>query len=154
MTALDVGCAMGFFSLPMAQMVGPCGKVICVDVQPGMLRVLRRRAARMGLAERIETHESAGPSIGLQERDGSCDFALAFAMLHEVGDQAGLLQEIHQLLKPGAVFLLAEPDKHVAREAFDRTVALTQAQGFVVTDHPLIRLSQTAVLIKPSIVGE
>jgi len=31
---------------------------------------------------------------------------------------------------------------------------LAQTQGFVVTGHPRIRLSQTAALIKPSVVGE
>jgi len=141
---------MGFFSLPTAEMVGPRGKVICVDVQPGMLRVLHKRATRMGLAERIETHESAGPGIGLRGRDASCDFALAFAMMHEVEDQAGLLREIHRLLKPGASFLLAEPDKHVAIEDFERTISLAQAQGFIVIGHPAIRLARAAALTRPN----
>ena len=100
MTALDVGSAMGFFSLPMAQMVGPGGKVICIDVQPKMLQVLCRRATEAGLAERIETHVSAEDSTGLHGRDAVFDFALAFTMLHEVGNQANFLREIYQLLKP------------------------------------------------------
>ena len=33
MTVVDVGCAMGFFSLPLARMVGESGRVLCVDVQ-------------------------------------------------------------------------------------------------------------------------
>ncbi len=53
MTVLDFGCAMGFFSLPMAEAVGPGGKVVCVDRQPEMLDVLKRRAARAGLLDRI-----------------------------------------------------------------------------------------------------
>lgn len=48
MTVLDVGSAMGFFSLPMAEMVGPGGKVVCIDVQLKMLQVLRRRAVEGG----------------------------------------------------------------------------------------------------------
>jgi ubiquinone/menaquinone biosynthesis C-methylase UbiE len=149
MKTLDVGSAMGFFSLPMAEMVGPGGKVVCVDVQPGMLRVLCRRAAEAGVADRIELHQSTETAIGLQGQDASFDFALAFTMLHEVGDQAGFLREIHHLLKPGASFLLTEPIKHVPREDFERTLSLAQAQGFVVTGHPLIRLSHTADLAKP-----
>jgi len=148
MKTLDIGSAMGFFSLPMAEMVGPGGKVVCVDVQPGMLRVLRRRAAEAGLAERIETHESTENAIGLRGQDGSFDFALAFTMLHEVGDQTGFLREIYQLLKPGASFLLTEPIKHVAREDFERTLSLAQAQGFVLTGQPPIRLSRAAALVK------
>jgi 2-polyprenyl-3-methyl-5-hydroxy-6-metoxy-1,4-benzoquinol methylase len=33
MIVLDIGCAMGFFSLPLAEMVGAKGKVICIDLQ-------------------------------------------------------------------------------------------------------------------------
>ncbi len=149
MTVLDVGSAMGFFSLPLAEMVGPGGKVVCIDVQPKMLQVLRRRAAEAGLAERIETHVSSEDSIGLQGRDGSFDFALAFTMLHEVGNQAGFLREIYQMLKPGAALLLTEPIKHVSRAEFDRTVSLARQEGFVIADHPLIRLSHTVVLKRP-----
>jgi ubiquinone/menaquinone biosynthesis C-methylase UbiE len=151
MTILDIGSAMGFFSLPMAEMVGPAGKVVCVDVQPKMLQVLRRRATEAGLAERIETHVSSEDSIGLQGRDASFDFALAFTMLHEVGNQATFLREIYQMLRPGAALLLTEPIKHVSRAEFDRTISLAQQEGFLITDHPLIRLSHTVVLKKPSL---
>jgi ubiquinone/menaquinone biosynthesis C-methylase UbiE len=44
MTVLDVGCGVGWFSIPMAQMVGEKGQVIAVDLQPQMLDMLRRRA--------------------------------------------------------------------------------------------------------------
>jgi 2-polyprenyl-3-methyl-5-hydroxy-6-metoxy-1,4-benzoquinol methylase len=150
MMVLDVGSAMGYFSLPMARMVSPGGKVVCVDVQPKMLQVLRRRTAAAGLAERIETHVSSKDSIGLQGREARFDFALAFTMMHEVGNQANFLREIYRMLKPGAALLLTEPIKHVSRAEFDRTVSLAQQEGFVITDHPRIRLSHTVVLKKPS----
>lgn len=150
MKVLDVGSAMGFFSLPMAEMVGPGGKVVCVDVQPRMLQVLRRRAAEAGWADRIETHVSTDDSIGLHAPEASFDFALAFTMMHEVANQANFLREIYRLLKPGAPLLLTEPIKHVSQTEFDRTVSLAQQEGFLVTGHPLIRLSHTVVLTKPA----
>lgn len=148
MAALDIGPGMGFFSLPMAEMVGPQGKVVCVDVQPGMLEVLRRRAAKAGLAQRIETHVSSKESIGLQGCAGRFDFALAFAMVHEVPDPAHLLGEVYQLLKIGAVLLLVEPVGHVTAPAFERTVALALEAGFADTGRPRIRLSHAAVLAR------
>ena len=30
-TALDIGCGMGYFSIPLARLIGPEGSVICVD---------------------------------------------------------------------------------------------------------------------------
>jgi len=150
MTVLDFGSAMGFFSLPMAQIVGPAGKVVCVDVQAKMLNVLRRRAAGAGLAERIETHLSSGNSIDLKGYDNHFDFALAFAVMHEVEDQAHILGEIHELLKGGAPLLLAEPRGHVSLSEFERTLAFAGAAGFVDTGHPEVRLSHAAILTKPA----
>jgi ubiquinone/menaquinone biosynthesis C-methylase UbiE len=149
MVVLDVGSAMGFFSLPMAEMVGPEGRVVCVDVQPKMLDVLQRRATRAGLAGRIETHVSTENSIGLHGRDNRFDFALAFMMLHEVGDPANFLHEIYQLLKPGAALLLTEPTGHVSRSDFDHTVAHARKEGLVVASHPRIRLAYAVLLTKP-----
>jgi ubiquinone/menaquinone biosynthesis C-methylase UbiE len=31
-TALDIGCGMGYFSIPLAQLVGSSGNVVCVDL--------------------------------------------------------------------------------------------------------------------------
>jgi SAM-dependent methyltransferase len=53
MVVLDMGCGMGFFSVPMARMVGPGGRVISVDLQPKMLAGLMRRAERAKVAKRI-----------------------------------------------------------------------------------------------------
>jgi len=50
MTVLDVGCATGFFSLPLARLVGPGGRVVCADLQEPLLRALERRARRAGVA--------------------------------------------------------------------------------------------------------
>ncbi len=150
MTVLDVGSAMGYFSLPIAEMVGPGGKVVCVDVQPKMLAMLRRRAAQAGLTERIEVHVSTETSIGLRGREATFDFALAFTMLHEVGDPVNFLREIHQLLKPGAQFLLTEPIGHVSEANFTQTVKLATEAGFQALGHPLIRLSYTVLLTKPA----
>lgn len=148
MTVLDFGCAMGFFSLPMAKAVGPEGKVVCVDVQPKMLDILKRRATRAGLAERIKTHVCQDDSIALDGRAGRFDFALAFAVLHEVPDQDRLLAELSQLIKPGGRLLLAEPAGHVTPEAFEQTVTLARAHGFVLTKLLLIRWTHAALLTR------
>jgi len=93
---------------------------------------------------------STEDSLGLRAPDSTFDFALAFTMLHEVGNQANFLREIYRLLKSGVPLLLTEPIRHVTRPEFDRTVSLAQQEGFLVTGHPPIRLSHTVVLTKPS----
>jgi len=148
MTVLDLGCAMGFFSLPMAEMVKPEGKVVCVDVQQRMLDTLKKRAARAGRAERIETHACSDDAIGIEGRTGAFDFALAFAVMHEVVDPACYFRELSHLLKPGARLLLAEPAAHIDETDFERTVAVAIESGFVVAGHPKIHLSRAVVMTK------
>ena len=62
---VDVGCAMGYFTLPLAGLVGPTGRVIAVDLQARMLRALDRRARRAGLSEPIETRRCGADSLEL-----------------------------------------------------------------------------------------
>ncbi len=52
-TAVDLGCGMGYFSIPLAELVGDRGKVIAVDLQERMLAGLRGRAEKAKLLERI-----------------------------------------------------------------------------------------------------
>ena len=100
-TAMDIGCGMGFFSLPLAELVGPSGRVICVDLQERMISSLRKRASRAGLADRIETRVCSASSLGTQDLEGKVDFVLTFAMVHEVPDAAGLLTQIRRRAGPG-----------------------------------------------------
>ena len=45
-TALDIGCGIGYFAIPLARLVGPEGSVICVDLQEQMVAGVRRRERR------------------------------------------------------------------------------------------------------------
>ncbi len=53
MTVLDMGCAMGFFTVPAARLIGENGRVLAVDLQPKMISALKRRLARRGLLDRL-----------------------------------------------------------------------------------------------------
>jgi ubiquinone/menaquinone biosynthesis C-methylase UbiE len=148
-TALDVGCAMGFFTLPMAELVGPSGRVICVDLQERMIRSLRKRAVRAGVSDRIEPRVCSARSLGLRDLEGEIDFALAYAVVHEVPDAASFLAEIGGALAPGGRLLIAEPSGHVSREALEGTTAAAQEAGLSVVDRPDIKRSRAVLLEKP-----
>lgn len=149
MTVLDLGCAMGFFSLPLAEMVGENGRVICVDVQQKMLDVLRKRARKKGLADRIHAHLGQFDSIALPDHNGRIDLITAMYMLHETDDQAAILREIAALLRPGGTVLIFEPPGHVDADDFAKTLALAEQAGLQRTDLITKGRGLSAALVKP-----
>ena len=146
--ALDVGSAMGFFSLPRARWVGDSGHGICVDLQEKMIRGLRNRARRAGLTNRMEMRVCTPTSLCIDDLGGRVDFALAFAVVHEVPDAKRFLSEIRAALKQDGILLFSEPTDHVAKEAFNGTLSIARDVGFRAEDALAIRRSHTALLKK------
>lgn len=143
MTALDIGCGPGFFTLDMAAMVGASGRVFAADLQDEMLDIVRRKVAGTELEPRIILHKCAETRIGLPE---NVDFALAFYMVHEVPDKKAFLAEIRGTLKPGGALLMIEPPVHVSGKAFAATLDVAREVGFTVHDGPKMWLSRGALL--------
>ena len=146
MTALDVGCGMGFFSLPMAELVGEKGRIVCIDLQEKMIKGLLGRAKKAGLTDRIDARVCSQSSLGVSDLAAKIDFALAFALVHEVPDKDLLFSEIHRSMKPGGELLLAEPRGHVSKKDFEGTVSLAQSMGFEVVSVLEIRRSHAVLL--------
>jgi ubiquinone/menaquinone biosynthesis C-methylase UbiE len=139
----DIGCGPGFFTLEMARLVGEQGKVLAVDLQHKMLGIVKKRAQKAHLSDRIQLHQCQTETLGLQE---SCDFILACYMVHEVRDAGSFLRELKSALKPGGLFLLVEPKMHVGKKQFQKTVEAAYAAGFRKQAEPLIRFSRVVLL--------
>ena len=148
MKALDIGCAMGFFSLPLSKMVGPDGKVICLDVQERMIQTLRKRANKAGLLDRIETRICKSDSLGLEDLNEEIDFALASAVVHEFPDTEAFFSEIYHTLKKSGKLLIIEPKAHVSIADFKNTIIKAEKSGFNVIEKPHVRGSHSALLVK------
>jgi 2-polyprenyl-3-methyl-5-hydroxy-6-metoxy-1,4-benzoquinol methylase len=140
---LDVGCGYGYFTIPMARLVGPSGAVVAADLQPEMLAGLKRRAESSGVLARVRLHQVDAAGLQFQ---GPFHFVLAFWMVHEVPDQAALLRQIRLSLAPAGRFLMVEPIGHVSRAAFTRTVGTAVEAGFTRVAEPAISFSRTALL--------
>jgi SAM-dependent methyltransferase len=142
MTVLEPGPGMGFFTLEAARLV------VAVDIQSKMLEVLRRRAQRAGLLERLDTRLIKDNDLGIQDLQGKVDFVLAFAMVHEVPDAARFFSETSAALKRGGRMLFSEPSGHVSAEHFASSVVLAQEAGLQPESLPAIRWSRSALLVK------
>lgn len=146
MTVLEPGPGMGFFTLEAARRVGPRGRVVAVDLQPRMLSALRRRAARAGVADRIETREARPETLGVADLAGKVDVALALLVVHEFPDAARFFAEVRATLAPRGKVLVVEPRGHVAPAAFDGEMAAAARAGLRRAPGPEIWRSLTAVL--------
>lgn len=124
---MDLGCGIGYFTIPLARLAGPTGRVTAVDVQPRMLAGVRRRSERAGLGSRITLLEA---DAGAADLGGPFDLALAFWMLHEVPNKGSLLRQLSRALTPRGRLVFVEPRGHVGGRAFTATVALAEQSGF------------------------
>jgi SAM-dependent methyltransferase len=148
MVAFEPGCGMGFFTVDMARLVGPSGKVIAADLQSRMIAGLKRRLRKAGLETRVDARVTTAGSLGIEDLAGKVDFGFVFAVVHELPDQGHFFRELHAGLRQGGILLVAEPGGHVSEEEFALTVNTAERVGFRTNDHPRIKGSRTVVLTR------
>jgi SAM-dependent methyltransferase len=146
---LDFGCGPGFFTREFAKKTGDTGKVIAVDLQEEMLRLLGEKLEPEGLMPRIRTHRCSEDSIGLSpEWDMKIDVAFAIFVVHEVPDPKKLFREITALLVPGGLLFYTEPPFIVSGAEFRDNLALAQEAGLALVESRLFFVNRAAVLRK------
>jgi len=102
---LDLGCGAGTDLLIAAQMAGPSGRAIGVDMTGAMLGRARSSAAEMGLAN-VELHESLIETLPLA--DASVDVVISNGVIDLVPDKDAVFDEIDRVLRPGGRLQLAD----------------------------------------------
>jgi FkbM family methyltransferase len=105
MTVADIGCGNGYHTLLIAEVVGPTGRVIAVDIQPEMLAMLRERLDATGL-DNVTLVLGSAHNPRLEPE--SIDLALMVDVYHEFSYPQPMLQAIHRALRPDGVVALVE----------------------------------------------
>jgi SAM-dependent methyltransferase len=95
---VDVGCGAGIDSLIAAQMVGPTGQVIGIDMTPAMLEKARRSAIEVQ-ATHVAFREGYGEALPVD--GGWADVVISNGALNLMPDKLKALQEMARVLKPG-----------------------------------------------------
>jgi ubiquinone/menaquinone biosynthesis C-methylase UbiE len=134
---LEIGPGPGFYTVPLARLVGSGGKVVCVDIQQRMLLALERRLARMGLGDRVETICCAEGNAWLERASQLFDKVVMIYVLHEVPDPRQALAEAYTALRPGGELLLVEPKGHCSPELFTAELWAARDVGFTDAKEPI-----------------
>ncbi len=105
MTVADVGAGSGYFTVRLSRRVGPSGKVYAQDIQPEMLRLLRRRLDANEF-KNIETvlGTEADPKLPA----GALDLILLVDVYHEFSQPQLMLRKLRDALKPEGRLVLLE----------------------------------------------
>ncbi len=104
-TVLDLGCGAGTDLLVAAQMIGPEGKAIGIDMTASMLERARASAREMGL-DNVELHEGLIESLPVA--DESVDVVVSNGVIDLVPDKDSVFGEIDRVLRPGGRLQIAD----------------------------------------------
>jgi ubiquinone/menaquinone biosynthesis C-methylase UbiE len=111
-TVADLGAGSGYFSFRMAPRVGTQGKILAVDIQEEMLRVVRRRAQREGVTNVVAIRSTESDS---KLPNASVDLLLMVDVYHELEYPYEVMQSVVKALKPGGRVALVEYRKEDPR---------------------------------------
>jgi arsenite methyltransferase len=96
---LDLGCGAGTDLLIAAQMSGPSGRAIGIDMTTAMLDRARASAAEMGLTN-VALHESLIESLPLE--DACVDVVISNGVIDLIPDKEAAFDEIDRVLRRAA----------------------------------------------------
>jgi len=102
---LEIGPGVGYYTLHMAEWVGPEGRIEIFDLQQEFLDHTATRAAGRGLANVIATQ---GDATELPYEDDSMDAVVLTAVLGEIPDSHTALRQIERVLKPSGRLIVGE----------------------------------------------
>ena len=104
-TVLDLGCGAGTDLLIAAQMAGPDGRAIGVDMTRSMLDRADASARELALTN-VELHESLIEALPIPE--SSVDVVISNGVIDLVPDKEAVFDEIDRVLRPGGKLQLAD----------------------------------------------
>jgi ubiquinone/menaquinone biosynthesis C-methylase UbiE len=130
----DVGAGgAGLITYPLAQRVGPTGRVYATEVREPQVDALRKGAKRLGL-DNVEVVFGTQQDMGLPPQ--CCDGLLLRLVYHAFDEPTRMLESLRRSMKPGGLVLIIDfrpkPDqltREMGSVGFDRVEVFERWQG-------------------------
>ena len=101
----DVGAGSGYYTVRLAQVVGPRGRVVATDLQPGMLDLIRAKVERQGLTNvTLVQGRPDDPNLPA----AIFDLIVLVDVYHELASPQIFVRKLREALKPGGRLVLIE----------------------------------------------
>lgn len=113
-TVIDFGCGEGWYTVPIAQVAGPRGRVYAIEKKQDAFEEMIALVKARGL-NNVTGIRSAG-EMQLPLADRNADAVFTYDVLHHIGERDLFFNEVHRVLKTGGIFslypaCLMHPDK-------------------------------------------
>ena len=140
---LEIGPGIGHHALPTARALGSSGRLDVLDLQPEMLRDLKRRATRQGLGNIVAAE---GDAERLPYPEATFDGAYLITVLGEIPDPGAALRELGRVVKRGGRIVVGELFLDPDYVSPSRMRALASSAGLAFGEQVGTRLSYFARL--------
>ncbi len=105
---IDIGCGIGYFSIPASKIIGDNGKVFALDTSKEMIDELKKRISENRITN-IEPIISDPYDFHLNSNTGT--FGFMANVLHEIEDKINFLKETNKVLKKNGTLCIIEWQK-------------------------------------------
>ncbi|WP_333652822.1 class I SAM-dependent methyltransferase [Dissulfurispira sp.] len=120
---LEIGAGNGFITEAIAQRAK---KVYANELQPGMVKKLKKRMEKFGDKVDILLCDIANCDIG----EEFADAGIMYYSFHEIGNQADAVKNIARAMKPNSILSIYEPTIEVNKAAMQKIAGMFEAIGF------------------------
>jgi len=104
----DIGCGIGYFSIPASKIVGDSGKIFAMDILQEMLQDVEIKVKENNISN-IETVLTEENDLKLE--DGKITIAFISNVLHEANEKESFLNDIRSILSPKGRIAIVEWQK-------------------------------------------